>query len=104
MQFQDVLDSTPLLATVGAAVIGASYAYHLSSSSSKKTKERPDNLPPQTTDLTWKDMRDIFVGSTGPEDMLQYVRKSGLKIFETQRMPFTPPFYVISDYKTTRKD
>lgn len=103
MQFQDILDSIPLLATVGAAVIGASYAYHLSYSSSKKAKERPDNKPPQTTDLTWKDMRDIFAATTGPADMLQYVRKSGLKIFESQRFPFAPPLYIISDYKTARK-
>merc|ERR1719223_563624 len=95
-------DATSFVATA-IAVIGVSYYSHHRSSSSYK-KERPTNLPPQASSLTSREVTQFFIRPSGVQDLLEFTRRFGHKIYEFPPFPFgTPPFYCVSDYKTARK-
>jgi len=98
---QSVIASFPKAVVLGAAVIlGLAYV----SSSSKKSVPRDPNLPPQLTSISWKEYAEMaFISPYGPISVLDLVREFGEADFEVPRLPFAPPFYLLSDYRSARK-
>jgi len=98
---QSFIASYPKTVVLGAAVIlGLAYV----TSSSKKSVPRDPNLPPRLTSMSFKEYAEMaFISPYGPPLLLALVRDFGEADFEIPQIPFAPPFYLLTDYRSARK-
>ena len=98
---QSAIASYPKSVVLGAAVIlGLAYV-----TSSKKSVPRDPNLPPRlSSTMSFKEFAELaFISPYGPPSLLALVREFGEPDFEIPKIPFAPPFYVLTDYRSARK-